>query len=86
MPAYVQHHHIVEMTPVVCPGCLGLLPMFVRQVEPHWNIAKIDFIFECADCGAEVRQTVTSRSSGTSSADSNIRMPLQGQLLRMMDH
>jgi len=85
MPAYVQHHHIVEMTPVVCPGCLGLLPMFVRQVEPHWNIAKIDFIFECADCGAEVRQTVTNRSS-TSSADSNIRMPLQGQLLRMMDH
>ncbi len=59
MPAYVQHHHIVEMPPVVCPGCLGLLPMYVRDVEPHWNIAKIDFIFECADCGTEVRQTVT---------------------------
>jgi hypothetical protein len=52
------------MPPVVCPGCLGLLPMFVREVEPHWNIAKIDFVFECADCGAEVKHTVTSRSSG----------------------
>lgn len=59
MPAYVQHHHIVETPPVVCPGCLRILPMYVREVEPHWNVAKIDLIFECADCGAEVRQTVT---------------------------
>jgi DNA-directed RNA polymerase subunit RPC12/RpoP len=59
MPAYVQHHEIVETPPVVCPGCIGLLPMFVRDVEPHWSMAKIDFIYECSDCGAEVRQTLT---------------------------
>jgi hypothetical protein len=59
MPAYVQHHEIVEMAPIVCPGCIGLLPMYVRDVEPHWSMAKIDFIYECSDCGAEVRQTVT---------------------------
>ena len=46
------------MAPVICPGCLGLLPMFVRDVEPHWSLAKIDFIYECADCGAEVRRTM----------------------------
>jgi hypothetical protein len=59
MPAYVQHHELVEMLPVVCPGCIGLLPMYVRDVEPHWSMATIDFIYECSDCGAEVRQTVT---------------------------
>jgi hypothetical protein len=59
MPAYVQHHELVETPPVVCPGCIGLLPMYVRDVEPHWSMAKIDFIYECSDCGAEVRQTVT---------------------------
>ncbi len=32
--------------------------MYVRDVEPHWSMAKIDFIYECSDCGAEVRQTV----------------------------
>jgi hypothetical protein len=58
MPAYVQHHTI-ESAPVLCPGCIGLLPMYVRDVEPHWNLAKIDFIYECSDCGAEVRHTVT---------------------------
>jgi hypothetical protein len=36
-----------------------LLPMYVRDVEPHWSMAKIDFIYECSDCGAEVRHTVT---------------------------
>jgi hypothetical protein len=58
MPAYV-HHELVETLPVVCPGCIGLLPMYVRDVEPHWSMAKIDFIYECSDCGAEVRHTVT---------------------------
>jgi len=33
--------------------------MYVRDVEPHWSMAKIDFIYECSDCGSEVRQTVT---------------------------
>ena len=58
MPAYVQHDAI-ESAPVVCPDCMGLLPMYVRDVEPSWNLAKIDFIYECSDCGAEVRHTVT---------------------------
>jgi DNA-directed RNA polymerase subunit RPC12/RpoP len=58
MPAYVQHHQI-ETAAIICPGCIGLLPMYVRDVEPHWSMAKIDFIYECSDCGAEVRQTVT---------------------------
>jgi hypothetical protein len=43
----------------MCPGCIGLLPMYVREVEPHWSMAKIDFVYECSDCGAEVRQTIT---------------------------
>ena len=59
MPAYVQHREIVEAPPVVCPGCIGLVPMFVRNVEPHWNLATIDFVYECVDCGEEVRQTMT---------------------------
>jgi hypothetical protein len=58
MPAYVRHHEILQTPPIVCPGCIGLLPMHVRDVEPHWSTAKIDFIYECSDCGAEVRQTV----------------------------
>ena len=58
MPAYIQHHE-VETAAIVCPGCIGLLPMYVRDVEPHWSMAKIDFIYECSDCGSEVRQTVT---------------------------
>ena len=53
MPAYM-HHHEVDMAAVICPGCIGLLPMFVRDVEPHWSMAKIDFIYECSECGAEV--------------------------------
>jgi hypothetical protein len=57
MPAYV-HHHEIDLAPVLCPGCVGLSPMFVRDVEPHWSMAKIDFIYECSDCGAEVRHTV----------------------------
>ena len=58
MPAFIQRHQ-AETAPVICPGCIGLLPMFVREVEPHWSLAKIDFIYECSDCGSEVRQTVT---------------------------
>ena len=56
MPAYVQHREI-EAAVIVCPNCLGL-PMYVRDVEPHWSRAKIDLTYECFDCGTEVRQTV----------------------------
>jgi len=58
MPAYVQHDKI-ENAPTICPGCVGLLPMYIKEVELDWKRAKIDFIYECSDCGAEVRQTVT---------------------------
>ena len=63
MPAYIHHreidhHHEIELAPVLCPGCIGPLPMYVREVEPHWSTEKIDLIYECADCGAELRQTV----------------------------
>lgn len=61
MPAYVQHHQEIEIGPVNCPTCMGFLPMYVREVEPHWSLAKIDFVYECADCGAEVRQTIRKR-------------------------
>ena len=57
MPAYIHHHDDIEPAFVICPSCVGL-PMFVRDVEPHWSMAKIDFTYECADCGAEVRQTI----------------------------
>ena len=49
MPAYVQHHQDIEIAPVNCPTCMGFLPMYVREVEPHWSLAKIDFVYECAD-------------------------------------
>lgn len=62
MPAYTQHHAI-DIAPVICPGCMGFIPMFVREVEPHWSAARIDFVYECADCGAEVRQTIERAES-----------------------
>jgi hypothetical protein len=42
---------------IICPSCVGL-PMYVKDVEPHWSLAKIDFTYECSDCGIEVRQTM----------------------------
>jgi hypothetical protein len=57
MPAYIHQHDDIEPAFVICPSCVGL-PMYVRDVEPHWSMAKIDFTYECSDCGAEVRQTV----------------------------
>jgi len=36
----------------------GHAPAVAGDVEPHRNLAKIDFTYECSDCGAEVRQTV----------------------------
>jgi hypothetical protein len=58
MPAYIHHHDEVEPAMVICPSCVGL-PMYVREVQPHWRTAKIDLIYECGDCGAEIRETIT---------------------------
>jgi hypothetical protein len=57
MPAYIQYHD-AEPAVIVCPHCLGL-PLHIENVEPMWSAAKIDFIYACDDCGAEVRKTVT---------------------------
>ena len=35
------------------------LPMYIRDVAPHWSMAKIDLTYECSNCDAEIRQTVT---------------------------
>jgi DNA-directed RNA polymerase subunit RPC12/RpoP len=58
MPAYI-HHHEVQTVAIVCPSCIGMFPMYVRDVEPHWSMAKIELIYECSECGAELRQTMT---------------------------
>lgn len=57
MPAYMQQSE-VELRAIVCPCCIGVT-MYVRDVEPHWSMMKIDFVYECTDCGSEVRQTMT---------------------------
>ena len=59
MPAYIQHrqHHEVEPIAIVCPCCLRL-PMHVVEVQHHWSMTKLDFIYECSDCGTEVKKTV----------------------------
>ncbi|MFL6836442.1 MAG: hypothetical protein ACJ8FZ_03935 [Bradyrhizobium sp.] len=56
MPAYVQNRR-VEPTFITCPSCAGL-PMYVKEVDAHWAMAKIDFTYECSDCGAEITKTV----------------------------
>ena len=61
MPAFILHHdieHHTNMAPEICPSCMGLRPMYLREIEPHWSTSEIDFVYECFDCGAEVRQTL----------------------------
>jgi hypothetical protein len=43
---------------MICPSC-ARLQMHIKDIAPHWRMAKIDFTYECSDCGAEIRQTVT---------------------------
>lgn len=57
MPAYVQHREIKSAL-IVCPNCLGP-PMYLRDLDPRWSMAKIDFTYECSECGAEIRKTLT---------------------------
>jgi hypothetical protein len=57
MPAYVGDHYDAEPPFVMCPSC-ERLPMYIKDVEPHWSMAQINFTYECSDCGAEIRQTV----------------------------
>lgn len=57
MPAYVQHHEVGSAA-IVCPNCI-CLAMYVRDVEPHWRVSKIDFVYECSECGTEIKKTLT---------------------------
>jgi hypothetical protein len=57
MPAYI-HDHDAEPPSITCSSC-ARLPMYVKDVAPHWSMAKIDFTYECSNCGAQIRQTVT---------------------------
>jgi hypothetical protein len=57
MPAYIRHHE-VEPTVIFCPSCMGL-PLHIREVAPRWSAASLDLIYECTDCGTEVRETMT---------------------------
>ena len=56
MPAYI-HHHDAEPAFMTCPSCAGLL-MYIKDVAPHWSMAKIDLSYECSNCVAQIRQTV----------------------------
>ena len=46
-------------------GALGAYQAGVYQalheaeIEPDWSMARIAFVYECSDCCAEVRQTIT---------------------------
>jgi hypothetical protein len=57
MPAYIRHHD-AEPPFIICPSCVGQA-MSVKDVAPDWSRAKIHFTYECSDCGAEIRHTVT---------------------------
>jgi hypothetical protein len=60
MPAYTQHHpkhHDVDAALTICPSCLRL-PMQIREVLPRWDLARVDFVYECPMCCIEIRETV----------------------------
>jgi hypothetical protein len=57
MPAYIRHHDAEPMV-IFCPSCMGL-PLHIRDIDPVWSAARLDVIYECTDCGTEVRETVT---------------------------
>lgn len=60
MPAYMQHHqqhHDVHAAMTVCPSCLSQ-PLQIREVQPRWDLARVDFVYECPACCTEVREIV----------------------------
>jgi hypothetical protein len=60
MPAYAQHHQPprdLHATMATCPSCLSL-SMQIREVQPHWDLARVDFVYECPACCTEVREIV----------------------------
>jgi len=59
MPAYIRHRD-AEPPFMICPSCVGLA-MSVKVIAPRWNVSEIDFTYECSDCGAKIRHTVTKQ-------------------------
>jgi hypothetical protein len=57
MPAFI-HHHDPEPPFIICPSCTRV-PMYIKEVAPIWSMAKLDLTYECSNCGAQIRQTVT---------------------------
>lgn len=60
MPAFMQHHHEhqdAHAAMTVCPSCLSH-PMQIREVQPNWELARVDFVYECPACCTEIRETV----------------------------
>ena len=60
MPAYTQHHqqhHDILAAITLCPSCLSL-PLQIREVQPRWDLARVDFIYECTACCIEIRESV----------------------------
>lgn len=49
------HLHDARPAVVVCPQCAQRL-MEIKDVQ--WAAAKLEFTFECADCGTELSKTV----------------------------
>ena len=57
MPAYI-HDNDTEPPFITCSSC-ARLPMYIKDVAPIWSLAKLDLTYECSNCGAQIRQTVT---------------------------
>jgi hypothetical protein len=74
MPAYIQHRE-VKPAPIACP-CGAGRPLYVREVETHWSMAKVEFIFECSACGAEIKKTVTKPERRHESATASTRLAI----------
>ena len=49
------HLHDAKPVVIVCPHCAQRL-MEIKDVQ--WAAAKLEFTFECADCGTELSKTV----------------------------
>jgi hypothetical protein len=60
MPAYAQHHQQhrdIHAAMTICPSCLSQ-PMQISGIQPFWDLARVDFVYECPACCTEIRETV----------------------------
>ena len=54
MQAYI-HYHDAEPAFMICPSCAACR---CTQDLDRLSMAKIDFTYECRNCGVQIRQTV----------------------------